>query len=205
MYWLPLTTGSSVLHCFTSYGCYEAVALLWEKGARPTILKLDNSTVLHSAVRTTDDSQDEERAKILKLFLLSRQSHKNSMPLDYQNAKGWTALKLAARKNLEKCVEVLIDSEANPDIPDNERYTALHNAVGNPDILKMLLTSTKSINARNQSGETPLYMASERGLIDSALLLLEYDADPDISNKEGTTLFLMLHVYTCTCTNKYFC
>ena len=107
------------------------------------------------------------------------------MPLDLQNSQGWTALKLAARKNLEKCVEVLIDHDANPDLPDHEAYTALHNAVGNPDILKMLSTKSKNLNAQNKDGETPLYLAAERGLAESALMLLEYGADPNTPNKEG--------------------
>ena len=181
----PPSTGSSVLHSFAMFGCCDIVQLLWEKGARPTILKLDQSTVLHSAVRTQDDTQDDDRARILRLFLASGECYNNSMPLDYQNTQGWTALKLATRKNLEKCVEVLIDHEAAPDIPDGEGYTALHNAVGNPVILKMLLTKAKKINAQNQDGETALYLAAERGLVDSALMLLEYGADPNCPNKEG--------------------
>ena len=178
--------GTSLLHSFTILGCYDVVKLLWERGARPTILKVDDSTILHSVVRAQDDSQDTERARILELFLSSDECGGNSMPLDHQNSKGWTALKLAARKNLEKCVEVLLEHGADPDVVDNEQYTALHNAVNNPDILKLLLTKTKNVNMQNQDGETALYLAAERGLTDSALTLLEYGADPNIPNKEGT-------------------
>ena len=177
--------GSSLLHSFSILGCYEIVKILWEKGARPTILKSDDSTVLHSAVRANDDSQDADRAKILELCLSSDECGGNSLPIDYQNSKGWTALKLAARRNLEKCVEVLLENGANPDIPDSEQYTALHNAVGNADVVKLLVMKSKNANAQNQDGETVLYMAVERGLVDSALTLLEYGADPNITNKEG--------------------
>ena len=107
------------------------------------------------------------------------------MPLNHSNSSGWTALKLAARRGLEECVEVLIDNEADPDVPDNEEFTALHNAVGNPDILKMLATKSRRIDARNKEGDTPLYLAAERGLLESALILLEYGADPNIANKDG--------------------
>ena len=188
-----LTKGASILHSFAMFGCYEVVKLLWEKGARPTIFQADGTTVLHSAVRTQDDSQDEERARILRFFLESGECFTNSMPLDYQNTQGWTAIKLAARKNLEKCVEILIDHDADPDIPDQEDYTALHNAVGNPDILKMLSTKSKRIDAQNSDGETPLYLAAERGLVESALMLLEYGANPNTPNKEG------VRVSVCVC------
>ena len=181
-------TGSSILHSFTMFGCYDIVKLLWEKGARPTILHGDNSTLLHSAVCCQDDSQDEQKSKLLRFFLSSDEPLNNCMPLDHQNSCGWTALKLAARKGLEKCVEVLIDHEADPDIPDNEEFTAVHNAIGNPDILKMLATRSRKIDAANKKGETPLYLAAERGLLESSLVLLEYGADPNIPNKEGQSV-----------------
>ena len=92
--------GTSLLHSFAILGCYDLVKLLCERGAQPTILKADDSTVLHSVVRAQDDSQDTDRARILELFLSSDECGGNSMPLDHQNSKGWTALKLAARKNL---------------------------------------------------------------------------------------------------------
>ena len=180
--------GSSLLQNFAILGCYEIVKLLWDKGCRPSILKLDDSTILHSAVRGQDDTKDSERAQLLTLFLSSDECRGNSMPIDYQNSKGWTALKLATRKNLEKCVEVLLEHGADPDIPDCEQYSALHNSIGNPDIVKLLLTKAKNINQQNQDGETALYMAAERGCTDSVLTLLEHEADPNIPNKEGMFL-----------------
>ena len=77
------------------------------------------------------------------------------MPRDNQNLKGWTELKLAAWKNLEECVEVLLERGADPDVADHEQYTALHNAIN------------------HQPGH-------------SAFTLLEYGADPNVSNKDGS-------------------
>ena len=178
--------GTSLLQSFTVVGNYDIVKALWSKGARPSILQADQSTILHSAVRTQDDTQDGVRSQILQLFF-SSEKHGTDLKgsINLQNNKGWTSLKLAARKNLEHCVEVLLENEADPDIPDQEHFTALHNAIGFPAILKLLLTKTKNINCQNSDGETPLFLASERGLTESALTLLEYDADPNIPNKEG--------------------
>lgn len=178
--------GTSLLHSSAVLGSYEIVKALWHKGARPSILQLDQSTILHSAVRTQDGSQDEGRAQILQLFL-SCEKHGSDLKasINLQNSKGWTALKLAARKNLERCVEVLLENGANPDVPDEEQFTALHNAIGFPAIVKLLLTKAKNIDCQNNDGETPLYLVAERGLTKSALTLLEYKADPNIPNKEG--------------------
>ena len=178
--------GSSLLHSFAILGKLELVELLWEKKAQPSILTVDDSTVLHSAVRAQDETQDAERAQILTLLLGSEDERRNAMALDHPNNKGWTALKLAARRNLEKCVEVLLEHGANPDLPDSQSYTALHNAVTNPSTLKLLLTRTRGVDQVNEDGETALFMACERGLhFESALQLLEHGADPNISNKEG--------------------
>ncbi len=181
----PQPDGSSLLHNFAMLGSYDIVKLLWENGARPSILKKDNSTVLHSTVRTQEDSEDLERSKILSLFLTSEEYHGNSMPINYKCSKGWTAIKLAARTNLERCVEVLLERGADPDVPDEECYTPLHNAIGNPDIVKLLATKSSNIDVQNKDGETPLLVACERGLVDSALSLLENKANPNIPNKEG--------------------
>ena len=56
-----------------------------------------------------------------------------------------------------------MDSNADPDVEDCEQFTALHNAVGNPGILKMLATRSRRVDAGNSDGETPLYLAAERG------------------------------------------
>ena len=185
------------------FGCYEVVNLLWERGARPTICREDNTTLLHSAVLTQDDSQDEERARILRFFLTSDECRSNCLPLNHQNCQGWTALKLASRKNLEKCVEILVDRDADPDIPCHEHFTALHNAVGNPEILKMLSMKSKNIDAYNKAGETPLYLAAERGLVESALILLEYGANPNVPNKEGKTTCIHVPQFTSPCMCMY--
>lgn len=178
--------GCSLLHSFALLGCHTVVEILWDRGLQPSILQSDNSTLLHSAVRTTGScSSDESRARILKLFLSSTGGRHNAMPINYQNNKGWTALKLAARKNLEKCVEVLLEHGADPELPDCENFLPLHNAIGNTAITKLLLTKTRNINCTTQSGETVLYLAVERNLNDSALILLEHGADPNIANKEG--------------------
>ena len=94
--------GSSLLHSFALLGSYEVVRLLWERGARPSFLKQDHSTLLHSAVRSTERAQDEERAKILGVFLSSKANCCNSMPINHVNNGGWTALKLAAKMGLER-------------------------------------------------------------------------------------------------------
>ena len=169
---------NALLHKFAKRGNYQKVKELWNSGARPTVLKSDSSTILQSAV-TGSESDDEERAMMLELFL------KAKVPINHQDSKGWTAVKIATRRNLKKCVKILLEHGADPDIADNEQYTALHNAAGNPEMMKLLLTKAKDVNSQNEDDETPLYVAIGRGKVESALALLEHGADPNIANNES--------------------
>lgn len=187
----PRPDGCSLMHRFTVLGSYEAVKILREKGARVSVLKSDDSTLLHSAVRTTSDgdtTQDAQRANILELFLSDK---RHPIPIDQRNTKGWTALKLASRKGLERCVETLLKHGADPNIPDNENYLPLHNAIGNHPIVKLLVSYPHNINAQTQNGQSPLHIGVESGNVECVLTLLEHEADPNITNKEG----MQLHVY----------
>jgi len=174
--------GFSLLHSFALLGSYPICKYLCSNGARPTIFPVENSTVFHSAVRAKAISEDEERANILKLFLDKGDC---DVDLNVTNCNGWTAIKLAARRSLEKCVEVLLSYGADPNIADNEQFTAMHNAVANVDVLKLLLSKCTDVNTRNNKGETPLYVAVEKGNVESVNSLLEHDADPNIADNEG--------------------
>lgn len=180
--------GLSLLHTFALIGLYDICKYLCTNGARPTIIPIDKSTVFHCAVKAKNASEDEERANILKLFL---DKDDIEVDLNQRNTAGWTAIKLAARRSLEKCVELLLSSGADPNIPDNEQFTSLHNAVTNVDILKLLLTRCSNVNVQNNKEETPLYCAVEKGSCECVMSLLEYNADPNIPDKEGWTVHLI--------------
>ncbi len=177
----PRSDGTSLLNSFALLGSYDAVNLLLDKGATMSVLEADGSTILHSVIRTTEPSQDQNRSKLLSLIIQSG----NEVPVNHRNNKGWTALKLAAKKGLEQCVEVLLNHGAEPNIGDNEGYLPLHNAVGNKDIVKLLIASTTNVNKQTQNGETPLYIAINHGNVACSQMLLEHGGNPNLSNNEG--------------------
>lgn len=188
--------GFSLLHSFAIIGSYEICKYLCSNGARVTVLAQDNSTVFHSAVKAKSSSEDEERAHILKLFL---EKDDIGVDLNQRNTAGWTAIKLATRRSLEKCVEILLSNEADPNIPDNEQFTSLHNSVTNVDILKLLLSKCSNVNVRNSKGETPLYLAVDSGNDESVMSLLEHSADPNVGDNEGLSVCLFVSVVGIPC------
>ena len=187
--------GTTLLHLFAMMGSARLVRYLWDHGARPTVVSVDSSTLLHSAVRAKDESEDRERAEILECFLRGERDRESESPggeeafvpidVDHRSDRGWTALKQAARKKLERCVEVLLRFDADPDLADDEQYTALHNAADCSAIMKLLAVKSRNLNAANEKGETALYVACDRGTTAAALILLEHKADPNVPDTEG--------------------
>ena len=187
--------GTTLLHLFAMMGSLRLVRYLWDHGAKPTIISIDSSTLLHSTVRAKDESEDKERAEILECFLRGKRDRESEeaggedafvpIDVDHRSDRGWTALKQAARKKLERCVEVLLRFDADPDVADDEQYTALHNSADCGAIMKLLAVKSSNLDADNERGETALYVACDRGVTAAALILLEHKADPNIPDKEG--------------------
>lgn len=69
----------------------------------------------------------------------------------------------------------------------NEHGTALHFAIGHNKILALLLAKNADVNAKNESGETPLHIAAVGDFTGSAELLLAGKADVNAGNLEGNT------------------
>ena len=84
---------------------------------------------------------------------------------------------------------MLLEHGADPNCVDSEGYTALHSAVGNADVVKLLVSRVGGLDGLTEDGETALYLASEKGLVASALTLLEHRANPNLANKDGEHWF----------------
>ena len=54
--------------------------------------------------------------------------------------------------------------------------------------MKLLLSKWSNINAKNNKGETPLYVAVDRSSNECAISLLEHNADPNIGDNEGLSV-----------------
>jgi len=59
--------------------------------------------------------------------------------------------------------------------------------IGDTETAKMMIEMGADVNARNDSGLTPLYWASLRSFTDIAKILIEMGADVNVRNKDGYT------------------
>ena len=73
-------------------------------------------------------------------------------------------------------VESLLSSGADPNLTDALARTALHYAaaLGQPDIVSLLLQSKSKLNIADQNGFTPLMRAAQNGKLETVRLLLEF-------------------------------
>ena len=153
---------------------------------------------------------DLESARIL----LNAGAHPDDAVPDW----GGTALIIASTMGRTEIVELLLNKGADPNIRDDNTFTALHAAVRDSDYgveqpqrvagaatVKVLLAHGADPNARlNQKkpsvrtldeielqGATPLALAAEVNSLDAIKALVEGGADPRIATEKGTTPLML--------------
>jgi uncharacterized protein len=174
--WLP-----SVSWANNSDDFFKAVKLDDERGMKallaagvsPNLIQKERGeTGLMVAVR-------EDSKKVFNALLNAR-----GVDLNVRARNGDTALMIASYKGDVATVKALLDKEAEP---NNTGWTALHYAaaIGNDEIVQMLLDASAYIDAGSPNNTTPIMMAARAGKIQTVKLLLDSGADVTLKNDLG--------------------
>lgn len=105
---------------------------------------------------------------------------KNNANIDTKNIFDETPVMVAAYADAVECLKLLLEKGADIGATSSiHRYTAIHYAVMNGKVnsLKLLLSNTEHIEIRDQTGQTPLMMASLYEEIDCLLSLINLGAN----------------------------
>jgi len=104
--------------------------------------------------------------------------------LEANSNNGDSALMVAAYTNNLEAVQVLLDHDAEV---NKHGWAPLHYAaaVGNCDIMKLLIEKSAYVDAESPNKTTPIMMAARAGQTDAVKLLIEEGADLSLKNDQG--------------------
>jgi ankyrin repeat protein len=121
----------------------------------------------------------EGSMKVFKALLDAR-----NINIELKSRNGDNPLMVAAYKENKPAVEALLAKGAEVNHPG---WTALHYgaAVGNNDIVRILLEKSAYIDAESPNKTTPIMMAARGGHINTVKLLLDQGADATLKNERG--------------------
>ena len=170
----------------------DIVQQLLDYGADPNIGDRSSSTAIHYAVRPQSDpsnrdvnfTKTSEKLEIIQLLI------ERGVNINIQNTAGITPLVFACidrSSNRTQVVELLLQNEADPNIPTEHSPLMLALVAGNSDVAKLLLKAKANPNQKRIDGLTALMFVAQLGHPDIVQELLEYGADPNISDKDGCT------------------
>lgn len=117
-----------------------------------------------------------ERGHLEMVTLLLEAGASHQMRLPQSN---WTPLAIASNGGRNKCVKVLMQHGADPNIKAHFQHTPLAEACynGHPKMLKHFIDAKADLKVTDCSGFTLLGVAAHRGKDDCVLVLIEAGAD----------------------------
>ena len=170
--------GATPLHTAAQTEYVENIPVLIQAGARLEDKDLDGKTALHYALIQGQINTVH--------YLIELGADPKAVTFEQD-----TCLHMAVSKDLFPLVSLF--AALTPDFlnrGDNDGKTPLHKAVWEnpkPHIVKFLLSKGASPHAQNNYEYTPLHWAAKHGHLESARLLLAYQADCTFSNRNGDT------------------
>lgn len=167
------------IHKAASSGDYNRVKWLIEKDrAQVKIRDINNNTPLHSACQNA-------RQNIVELLI------SNGADVNARNNYGRSPLHLAWReKGGARISQILIESGADINLEDHYGETPLSVAVavGNKEMLGVLLEHHVKIPVRGDKGREILHRAASHGLKEIVDVMMDRGSDISTKNNDGGTL-----------------
>jgi len=116
------------------------------------------------------------------LNTVKRLIESDNADLNYIDEAGYTPLFRAVMSKQTKCVSLLLENGADPDIQTREGFTPLMAAAesGNTELLLILLDHKANPDLRSMQGATSLHIAASMGHVEIINMLLMAGTDPSI-------------------------
>ena len=160
-------------------GNIDAINELLNAEADTNIVDTNGYTCLHAAVSATCNKE------VLQTLI------NHGADVNAADKSNVAALMLACEKGNVNAVDILLNAGADPNIPDTDGNTRLHDTVRhgyNREVLQLLLDYGANVNAIDNCNETVLMKAYWNGNTDVINVLLNAGADPNIADFKGVPL-----------------
>jgi len=181
--------GWSALEWAAAEGRAEMIELLLAKRANLEARDREGYTALFYAAGNTKDEDATSRTLPAARILIEHGARVNAQADD-----GSTPLMWAARKGELEIVRLLLSKGASVNVVDHRGRGALSYAAearGDADTARALAAGGAPLDARDESGETPLIKACRRKRPGVALALLDLGAKVNVQDHQGQTALMV--------------
>ena len=140
---------------------------------------LEDERTLHTAV-------EHDFTNLIKIKLSDGFVDVNCRHIYYTH---FTPLHEASYRGNRDTAKLLLESGADPNLPDCWGKTPLHGAayVGSQEVVQLLIEGGAYLNVSDEDGRTPLHEATDRGHLEVAKLLIDNGAGLIESDRHGET------------------
>ncbi|RFU79741.1 ankyrin-3 [Trichoderma arundinaceum] len=171
----------TALHIASKAGAVVIVNLLLKNGANIDAEGQSKERPIHYAVRSHFN-----RSEVIQALMDGKAN------IDATDEDGATSLWKAAYGGQVQAVEELLKYSPNLDIPNNNnQWTPLHAAYDNASITQMLIGKGANLEARDNYGRPPFFLATEYCYRNTVRAYLDTGLDPNMKLADGQTA---LHV-----------
>ncbi|XP_078577354.1 nuclear factor NF-kappa-B p105 subunit-like [Branchiostoma floridae x Branchiostoma japonicum] len=164
----------------------QVADLLVRCGANPWLPDRHGNSAVHLAAKAGDEKSLQA---ILRNIPAQAPGVANTPDINAHNFEGFTPVHLAVMASNLGALKELVMAKVDVNVPDGKSgRTALHHAVENENLAitgYLILEAGADVDAQNFDGNSPLHVASGRGMLGMAALLMAAGADPGLENYEA--------------------
>jgi ankyrin repeat protein len=187
------------LHMAAEYRHLEEAQILIERGADINARAKWGSTPLHCLLRSSHEMEDDHDYLCFVRLLLEHGAKVNAQD-EYHTTPLHVAMLMLSSSH--RAVQILLEYGAKPDVETKHGYTAslLNVLPGNLlsheslELVRFFLEYGANVDAR-ELDENPLLWAMSSRQYQFAELFLEYNAEPNVADKDGRTPLCLLLRY----------
>ncbi|XP_023316094.1 ankyrin-1-like [Trichogramma pretiosum] len=182
--------GNTALRWAVSRGHRGLLKMLLRNGANPHLTDANGLTPLEIACT------DRDNGDMVKMLLKYTLDQYRPLNVDVQDILGNAPLHVALLRSDKRVAKSLLRNGANPNLANSKGMTPLHIVCKREDddnLVNLLFKTSDEnqkkvqVNVQDKSGQTPLHTALFCRSRNLAELLLRRGADPNLTNRDGST------------------